>query len=91
MYASGRQFAGGRSLAKALRTNAGTAPVRIGVSAAAAPILDYYRARYRQGNWQLQRLDGAYDYYVLTPADSALVGQRHLEVLYRDSGLTLAQ
>ena len=91
MYASGRQFAGGRSLAKALRTNAGTAPVRIGVSVAAEPVLDYYRARYRQGNWQPQPLNGAYDYYVLTPADSGLIQQRHLEVLYRDSGLTLAQ
>jgi hypothetical protein len=91
MYASGREFAGGRSLAKALRSNAGTGSVRIGVSVAAEPILAYYRARYRQGNWQPQPLNGAYDYYVLAPADSALIQQRHLEVLYRDSGLTLAQ
>ena len=94
MYASGRQFAGGRSLAKVLRMNAGTESVRIGASPAAEPILTYYRARYRQGNWQpVERkpLNGAYDYYVLTPADSALIEQRHLQVLYRDSGLTLAQ
>ncbi len=94
MYASGRQFAGGRSLAKALRMNAGRDSVRIGASLAAEPILTYYRARYRQGNWQPlegQPLNGVYDYYVLTPADSALIEQRHLQVLYRDSGLTLAQ
>ena len=52
MYAAGRPFAGGRSLAKALRTDAGTAPVRIGASLSAEPIITYYRTRYRQGNWQ---------------------------------------
>ncbi len=88
---SGREFAGGRSLAKTLRTNAGTGSVRIGVSVAAEPILDYYRARYRQGNWQPQPAQRSYDYYVLTPGDSGLIQQRHLEVLYRDSGLTLAR
>ena len=56
--------------------------------------MNYYRTRYRQGNWQLteqQPLAGTYDYYVLTPADAALIEQRHLHVLYRDAGLTLAQ
>ncbi len=94
MYAAGRPFAGGRSLAKALRMDAGTAAVRIGASPAAQPILAYYRARYRQGNWQPAErvpLNGAYDYYVLTPADAGLIEQRHLHVLYRDSGLTLAR
>jgi hypothetical protein len=94
MYASGRQFAGGRSLAKALRRDAGTGPVRIGASLAAEPIVTYYRARYRQGNWQpveRQPLTGSYDYYVLTAADAGLIEQRHLQVLYREGGLTLAQ
>ena len=94
MYAAGRQFAGGRTLAKTLRMKAGTQPVRIGASPAAEPIMTYYRTRYRQGNWQpieRQPLTGAYDYYVLTPADAALIEQRHLHVLYRDAGLTLAQ
>ena len=94
MYGSGRQFAGGRSLAKTLRMNAGTGPIRIGASLAAEPIVTYYRTRYRQGNWQpveRQPLTGTYDYYVLTPADAGLVEQRHLQVLYRDGGLTLAQ
>lgn len=94
MYQSGTQFAGGRLLAKTLRGYAGLGTVRIGVSLAAEPIMSYYRTRYRQGNWQpidRQPLTAAYDYYVLTPDDAALVDQRHLHILYRDTGLTLAQ
>jgi hypothetical protein len=94
MYAAGGQFSGGRTLAKTLRAKAGQRPVRIGASPAAEPIVNYYRARYRQGNWQpvdRQPLTGTYDYYVLTPSDAALIEQRHLHVLYRDAGLTLAQ
>ena len=93
-YAAGRQFAGGRTVAKTLRENAGTEAVRIGASLAAEPIMNYYRTRYRQGNWQRierQPLTGTYDYYVLTPHDAALIEQRHLHVLYHDAGLTLAQ
>jgi hypothetical protein len=44
-------------------------------------------------NWQpieRQPLTGVYDYYVLTPADAALIEQRHLHVMYRDASLTLA-
>jgi hypothetical protein len=94
MYAAGRPFAGGRDLAKTLRSRAGTGSVRIAASVAAEPIITYYRARYRQGNWQpieKQPFNGAYDYYVLTAADAEVVEQRHLRVLYRDNGLTLAQ
>jgi hypothetical protein len=93
-YIEGRQFAGGRTLAKALRENAGTATVRVGASLAAEPVINYYRTRYRQGNWQRierQPLTGIYDYYVLTADDAALVEQRHLHVLYRDTGLILAR
>ena len=93
-YTAGRQFAGGRILAKTLREKVGLAPARIGFSPDAEPIMNYYRTRYRQGNWQLterQPVTGSYDYYVLTPADAALIERRHLHVLYRDSGLTLAQ
>jgi hypothetical protein len=93
-YASGSQFAGGRTLAKTLRENVGTASVRVGASPAAEPIINYYRTRYRQENWQRiehQPLTGTYDYYVLTPDDAALLEQRHLHVLYHDVGLTLAR
>jgi hypothetical protein len=94
IYAAGSQFSGARTLAKTLRANTKGASPKIGVSLAAEPIMSYYRRRYRQGNWQpieRQPLTGAYDFYVLTPADAALIEQRHLHVLYRDAGLTLAQ
>src|ERR1022692_4082347 len=94
MYTAGSQFAGARTLAKTLRAKAGRASVRIGASLAAEPVINYYRARYRQGNWRpIERLPltGVYDFYVLTPTDAALIEQRHLHVLYRDTGLTLAQ
>jgi uncharacterized membrane protein len=94
MYAAGTQVSGARTVAKTLRLNAGSRAVRIGASLAVEPLMNYYRTRYRQGNWQpIQRqpLTGTFDYYVLTPADAALIEQRHLHVLYRDAGLTLAQ
>ena len=81
-------------LAKTLREKVGLAAARIGFSPDAEPIMNYYRTRYRQGNWQLterQPITGSYDYYVLTPTDAPLIEQRHLHVLYRDAGLTLAQ
>ena len=93
-YTAGRQFAGGRTLAKTLRGKAGIGPARIRASLDAEPIMNYYRTRYRQGNWQItgsEPLAGTYDYYVLTPADAPLIEQRHLHVLYHDAGLTLAQ
>jgi hypothetical protein len=64
------------------------------VSLAAEPVINYYRTRYRQANWQRierQPLTGIYDYYVLTSDDAALIEQRHLHVLYRDAGVTLAR
>src|ERR1035441_5091055 len=94
MYAAGSQFAGARTLTKTLRANARGGSPRIGVSLAAEPIMSYYRTRYRQGRWQPIRrepLTGAYDFYVLTPVDAPLIQERHLHVLYRDAGLTLAQ
>jgi hypothetical protein len=92
-YAAARPFSGARTLAKTLRVKAGGGSPRIGVSLAAEPIMNYYRIRYRQLNWQpieRQPLTGVYDYYVLTPADAALIEQRHLHVMYRDASLTLA-
>lgn len=93
-YASGASFADARTLAKVLRQKAGNRTVRVGASLSAEPILNYYRVRYRQGNWEpIERkpLGAEYDYYVLTPGDAAVLEERHLHVLYRDSGLTLAQ
>jgi hypothetical protein len=93
-YTVGREFAGGRILAKTLREKVGRGSARIGVSPDVEPIMNYYRTRYRQGNWQFiegQPFAGSYDYYILTPTDAALIEQRHLHILYRDAGLTLAQ
>ena len=93
MYVAGRQFSGGRTLAKTLRAKAGQSSVRIGASLAVEPIINYYRLRYGQGNWQpveRQPFTGTYDYYVLTPDDASLIEQRHLHVMYRDAGLALA-
>jgi uncharacterized membrane protein len=93
-YSAGKQFSGGRTLAKTLREKVGRSSIRIGLSPEAEPIMSYYRTRYRQGNWQLserQALTPSYDYYVLTPADLPLIEQRHLHVIYSDAGLTLAQ
>ncbi len=93
-YTVGSQFAGGRILARTLREKVGRGSARIGASPGAEPIMNYYRTRYRQSNWQIterQPLAGSYDYYVLTPADAPLIEQRHLHILYRDAGLTLAQ
>jgi hypothetical protein len=94
MYAAGSQFGGGRNLAKVLREQVGSAKVWVGASVEAEPIINYYRTRYRQGNWmRIERgpMTGVYDYYVLTPVDGGLVDERHLHVLYRDAGLTLAR
>jgi hypothetical protein len=94
MYAAGSQLSGGRTLAKTLRIKAGHDNVRIGASLAAEPILNYYRLRYHQENWQpIERkpFSGFYNFYVLTPDDAAFLEQRHLHVMYRDAGLTLAQ
>jgi hypothetical protein len=93
-YAAGREFAGGRAMVKTLREKVGRGSARIGVSPSVEPIMNYYRTRYRQGNWQLtefQPLAGPYDYYVLTSAEAALIEQRHLHIVYRDASLTLAQ
>jgi hypothetical protein len=93
-YSAGDEFAGGRTLAKTLRAEVGTRAVSVGVSEAAEPVFNYYRARLRQGNWERaehKALTGNHDYYVLAGADRALVEQRHLLVLYQDSGLILAR
>jgi len=91
-YAGG-PYSGGRTVAKMLRKTVGTGNVRVGVSRDAEAILNYYRLRYRQANWQpdAKKLDAPYDYYVLTPVDAQLIEQRHLHVIYRDTGFALAR
>ena len=70
------------------------ASVEIGASPGLEPILGFYRTRYRLANWEPLRqkpLSGNLDYYVLDAHDAALVSERHLQVLYRNSGLLLAR
>lgn len=92
-YLDGREFAGSRELAKALRADAGQRAVRVAASPALEPVINYYRARYRQGNWErVERKAPApgYQYYVLTAADAGLVEALHLRVLRRFPGMVLA-
>ncbi|MDE3166916.1 MAG: glycosyltransferase family 39 protein [Acidobacteriota bacterium] len=92
-YREGRQFAGSRDIAKALRTGAGRNLVRIAVSPPLEEVLDYYRARYRQANWQTIETTPAapgYDFYVLTGEDAPVVERLNLRVLDRTAGVLLA-
>jgi hypothetical protein len=92
-YLDGREFAGGRELAKALRADAGQRAVGVATSPALEPVINYYRARYRQGNWErIERKPPAagYQYYVLTTADAGLVQAFHLRVIRRFPGMLLA-
>ena len=90
-YAAGRDVSGGRELAKHLRTATGDSVVRIGATPGAAPILEFYKTRYRKGNWQVVSNppgDGA-EFSVSLAGEPAAAGQ--LRVLYHDQGMTLYQ
>jgi hypothetical protein len=93
-YAGNEQFAGGRALSKALRTAVGPGGINIGASEVAEPIINYYRTRLRQGNWERvphKAPTDRYDYYVLAGADRSMVEERQLKVVYQDAGLVLAR
>ena len=92
-YRGHEDEAGGRALVQVLRRESAGKHVRIGASAAAAPLVTFYRARYRMANWVTVRplpLSENCDYYVLVTNDAGMVAERRLRVLYQDSGLTLA-
>ena len=85
-------YANSRSLAKALRADAGKRMVRIGASPQVGPVLNYFRDRYGQGNWGVEvSLSGPFDYYVFNQQETDLIEQRNLRVIYRDGGLVLAR
>ena len=93
-YRGAEEFEGGRNLAKTLRAEVGRRSVRIAVSPSAEPIINYYRTRLRQGNWQrIERkpVERSADYFVLAGPDRSLVGPWGLHVLYKDAGLVLAR
>ena len=86
--------AGARKMVEVLQRDAAGRHVEIYSTRELAPVLSFYRARYRLSNWEPvghQPANGNYDYYVLDPQDTETVAQRHLQVLYRDAGLLLAR
>ena len=85
---------GSRPAMQAIRRDAGSRNIRIGVSDTLEPILNFYRARHHIDNWarvERRPLTENYDYYLLFLRDANLVDRRHLTVLYRDSGLIAAR
>jgi hypothetical protein len=94
IYGEWPEYAEARTVVKAIRRDAGLRHIRIGASAGMEPVLNYYRARYRLGNWDAvnpQPLTGAYDYYVLSQQDAGLLDQRHLRLVFRGADLFVAQ
>jgi len=92
-YHEARDFAGSREIAKAIRAEVRQRPARIAASLELEPVMNYYRSRYRQGNWQRigrKPLEGGYEYYVLTTADAGWVNRLSLRVLRRTPGIILA-
>ena len=85
---SSAEVNGVRAAVEALRRECGTKPVRVGTSAAVAPVLSFYRSRFRLASWQFS--DAAADYYVLPDSAAWLAGHEQLIVLYRDGGIVLA-
>jgi hypothetical protein len=80
---------GVRAAVEVLRRESGTKPIQVGASAAVAPVLRFYRARFRLASWQFS--DGSADYYVLPASAAGLAGHGQLVVLHRDGGIVLAQ
>jgi hypothetical protein len=94
IYGEWPEYAEARSVVRAIRRDAGPRHIRIGAGAGMEPILNYYRARYRLGNWDAvnsQPLAGSYDYYVLSQQDAGLLDQRHLHLVFRGTNFIVAQ
>jgi hypothetical protein len=94
IYSEWWDQAGSRRAMQAIRRDAGSRNIRIGVSDTLETILNFYRARHHIENWapvERRPLTESYDYYFLGSRDAKLVDQRHLTVLYRDFGLIVAR
>jgi hypothetical protein len=83
------EMRGVRAAVEVLRRDCGTQPIRVRATAAVAPVLSFYRSRFRLSSWQLS--DGAADYYVLAETGDGLAGDRQLIVLHRDGGIVVAR
>ena len=79
---------GVRAAAEELRRECGTKPIRVRTSAAVAPVLSFYRSRFRLASWQFS--DATADYYVLPESSAGLEEHGQLVVLHRDGGIVLA-
>jgi hypothetical protein len=83
-----------QSALAALASRAGLAPIRIGAVPAAEPVVNFYRAQHRAGNWERASLDYSsehFDYYVLWATGAGWAEQRHLIVVHRDADFVVAQ
>jgi 4-amino-4-deoxy-L-arabinose transferase-like glycosyltransferase len=82
-----------QSALEALRIGAGSDRIRIGATPAAEPVVNFYRAQHRAGNWERARRDYSsehFDYYLFLAAEEAAAEQRHLIVIYRDADFAVA-
>jgi hypothetical protein len=82
-----------QSALEALRIGAGSERIQIGTTAAAEPVINFYRAQHRAGNWERAQRDDSsehLDYYLFPAAEAAAAEQRHLIVIYRDADFVVA-
>ena len=82
-----------QSALQALRVGTGSNRIRIAATPAVEPVVNFYRAQHRAGNWELARGDDSsehFDYYLFPAAEAAAAAQRHLIVIYRDTDFVVA-
>jgi hypothetical protein len=85
---------GVRELMKAVRQEAPAKPTMVGASESIAPIVAFYKDRYRLWYWTVSEeksWDNNFDYYFLRAEDARIVESRHLYVVARSSGMTAAR
>ena len=78
---------------QALRISAGSHRIHIGATPATEPVVNFYRAQYRAGNWERAGRDDSLehcDYYLFPATEAAAAAQRHLIVIYRDADFVVA-
>jgi hypothetical protein len=82
-----------QSALQALRIKAGSDRIRIGATPATEPVVNFYRAQHRAGNWERAGRDDSSehcDYYLFPATEAAAAAQRHLIVIYRDADFVVA-
>jgi hypothetical protein len=82
-----------QSALEALRVGAGSGRISIGATPATEPVVNFYRAQHRAGNWERARREDPsehFDYYLFPAGQAAAAEQRHLIVIYRDADFVVA-